>query len=70
VTSGNFTHEAAEEAKDPTRTPIALIDGRKLAELLLDHEIGVRQQKVTLYRLEPSDLSQEQLETVGEGDNE
>jgi len=68
VTSGSFTAGAIEEAKAPTRAPIALIDGRKLTQLLLDHQIGVRHEKVTLYRLELSDLSQDQLETFGESD--
>ncbi len=48
--------------------PIALIDGHKLTELLLEHEIGVRHEKVTLYRLELADLLPEQLETVSERD--
>jgi restriction endonuclease Mrr len=68
VTSGGFTQGAVEEAKEPTKVPIALIDGRKLTELLLDHEIGVRHERVTLYRLELADLSPDQLETVGETD--
>lgn len=68
VTSGIFTAGAIEEAKVPTRAPIALIDGRKLTQLLLDHQIGVRHERVTLYRLALSDLSQDQLEVFGESD--
>jgi restriction endonuclease Mrr len=68
VTSGNFTREAIEEAKDPTKAPIALIDGRMLTELLLEYQIGVRHERVTLFRLQLADLSKEQLETVGGSD--
>jgi restriction endonuclease Mrr len=63
VTSGHFTDEAREEANDPHKVPIALIDGLKLTELLLNLEIGVEHVNVTLYRLKLDDLSKEQLET-------
>lgn len=49
--------------------PITLIDGSRLTQLLLQHEIGVRHNKVTLYSLNVADLSQEELEArVEEGD--
>jgi hypothetical protein len=62
VTSGQFTSGAVEEANDPTKPPIALIDGSRLTELLLEHKIGVEHRNVTLYSLKLGDLSQEQLE--------
>lgn len=37
VTSGGFTKQAQEEAQAPNKVPISLIDGEKLAELLLGH---------------------------------
>jgi restriction endonuclease Mrr len=51
ITSGLFTKEAEEEAKDANKVPIALVDGPALTELLLDNEIGVEHVNVTLYRL-------------------
>lgn len=49
--------------------PITLIDGSRLTQLLLQHEIGVKHNKVTLYHLKVADLSQEQLEArVEEGE--
>ncbi len=63
VTSGRFTDEAIEEANDPHKVSIALIDGLKLTQLLLDHEIGVEHVNLTLYRLKLDELSKEQLES-------
>lgn len=62
VTSGRFTEDAREEAKDPHKIPIALIDGNKLTELLMNLQIGVEHVYVTLYRLKLDDFSKEQLE--------
>jgi HJR/Mrr/RecB family endonuclease len=74
ITSGSFTEPAIEEAKDPHKVPIALVDGRALTQLLLDHEIGVEHVNVTLYRLKLEGLAQEQLESLVEetddGDDE
>jgi len=61
VTSGNFTDVAEEEARDLTKAPIALIDGRKLVDLLLEHEIGAKQKIYKVYTLEPESLSLENL---------
>lgn len=62
VISGVFTKEAIEEAKNQTRVPIALINGTQLTQLLLDHEIGVKHVKKTLYLLRLGDLSLENLQ--------
>jgi HJR/Mrr/RecB family endonuclease len=70
VTSGEITEEAREEAKDPRKVPIALIDGTKLTELLLAHQIGVEHVTHTLYRLKLEELSKEWLEAVVEESDE
>jgi restriction system protein len=44
VTSGHFTDSAEREAQEPTRVPIALIDGAKLVEFMLEFGIGAREQ--------------------------
>jgi len=68
ITSGTFTAGALEEARDPTKAPIAMVDGGKLTELLIANGIGVRRDRVELYRLRVDDLTSEGLETVGEED--
>ena len=70
VTSGRITDEAREEASDPHKIPIALIDGSKLIELLLNLEIGVEHVNVTLYRLKIDDLSKDKLEARVEESDE
>jgi len=62
ITSGHFTGRAIEDAKASARTPITLISGEQLTQLLLHHEIGVEHVKKTLYRSRLGDLSREQLE--------
>ncbi len=42
VTTGRFTSQAIEVAKGYTTHRIVLIDGRKLASLMVEHEVGVR----------------------------
>ena len=70
VTSGGFTNGAREEANDPHKVPIALIDGAKLTELLLAHQVGVEHVNLTLYRLKLDELSKEQLESRVEESDE
>lgn len=71
VTSGHFSADAEDEAKDPTRVPIALLNGSQLIQLLLDHQIGVKRSSVALYQPKFDDLSQEGLQArVEEIDDE
>jgi hypothetical protein len=67
VTSGRFTPAAEEEAKDPTKTPIALMNGSRFVNLLLEFGIGARQKTYKVYSIEPSTLLLENLkERAGE----
>ncbi|MGE0259826.1 MAG: restriction endonuclease [Alphaproteobacteria bacterium] len=61
VTSGTFTSQAVEDASDPHRAPIMLLDGTKLAQLLIDKQLGVEHGHLTLYRLKLEDLSVDNL---------
>ena len=53
-----------EAALYPGATPITLINGEKLLDLLIDHEIGVKKRSVALYELE-----EDFLEESDEGDH-
>lgn len=59
LTSGRFSDDAVKEAEDKTKTPITLIDGHRLAELLLEHQIGVSRRLVPLYTLQLGELDLE-----------
>lgn len=41
ITTSTFTKEAVEFAKSVSNSKIVLIDGDELAELMIDHNVGV-----------------------------
>jgi len=49
ITTSSFTDTARGAAYEEGRLPIILIDANKLAELALEHEVGVRSQLVKTY---------------------
>jgi restriction system protein len=61
ITSGRFSDEAITEAHDKAKVPITLIDGHRLVELLLEHQIGARHIPVRLHQLAVEDLTTDAL---------
>ena len=51
VTAGGFTKQAEEEAQAPNKIPISLIDGERLAELLLTHYDEVDEKYTQILRV-------------------
>lgn len=66
ITSGRFAENALEDACDPGKAAIACIDGKKLAELLLEYRIGVERKNAAIYSLRPEDLTLEALQGIVE----
>lgn len=64
ITLGGFSKGCTEAALYPGAAPIGLIDGEKLLNLLIEHEIGIRKRDATLYEVD-EDFFQPQ-----EGDKE
>lgn len=55
ITTGAFSNPAIQEAKNPGKTPtIDLIDGEQLLDLLLEHELGIKKEVKTIYRVDKS----------------
>ena len=54
VTTGRFSHEARQAARIEDRKPITLIDGDALVDLMVEHEIWVKQQHNLLTLATPS----------------
>lgn len=55
ITTGAFSNPAVQEAKNPGKTPtIDLIDGEQLLDLLLEHELGIKKEVKTIYRVDKS----------------
>lgn len=52
VTTGKYTKDAPSEALGNTLTPIHLIDGQLLADLLTEHGIGVQASRLSLLSLD------------------
>ncbi|MEV0614808.1 restriction endonuclease [Nonomuraea sp. NPDC050404] len=52
VTTGHYTRDAPYEARENTLTPIHLIDGQLLADLLTEHGIGVQASRLSLLSLD------------------
>ncbi len=51
ITTSSFTKAAIEEAKAPNKMPVSLIDGNKLVDLLIDNEIGIKIEQVSIISL-------------------
>ncbi|GGA48473.1 hypothetical protein GCM10007416_22040 [Kroppenstedtia guangzhouensis] len=72
ITTGDFSAGCKEAALFPGAAPITLINGEKLMELLIGHEIGITKRSVELHQLddeyfrEPSE--QEQAEEALEAE--
>jgi restriction system protein len=58
ITIGRFAQGCKDAAFFPGAAPITLIDGDKLIELLLKHEIGIKRRPQTLLELDESYFSQ------------
>ncbi|MCB9831809.1 MAG: restriction endonuclease [Planctomycetes bacterium] len=58
ITLGDFARGTKAAAFEPGAAPITLINGDKLIDLLLEHEIGFRRKKVELLELDSSAFEQ------------
>lgn len=52
ITTSGFTQQARDAANEPGKFPMILIDGDRLAELALEHEVGVRSREIKTYVLD------------------
>ncbi len=52
ITTSDFTRDATAEAEAAGKTPIALVNGDKLLDLLFANDIGVRRVQVPVYSLD------------------
>ncbi len=63
ITLGKFSPGCTEAAIFQGAAPIGLIDGQKLLELLMEHEIGIKKRPATLY-----EIDEEMFMAAAEGD--
>jgi restriction system protein len=60
ITTAGFTKDAIAESQAPGKTPISLIDGKRLVQLLVEKQVGVRRKAVSLLELNVGELLAEQ----------
>jgi restriction system protein len=56
ITTGRFSRGAQDAAFEVGAAPITLIDGERLIDLLIKHEIGARKQQIEVLNFSPSDF--------------
>ena len=56
ITLSTFTKDARAEAEATDRSPISLVNGDRLVELLIDNDIGVSRRRVTILELDEGSL--------------
>lgn len=54
ITTSKFTKQALQEANAIGKSPISLVDGEKVIDLLLRHKIGVKEQQHVIYEMDDS----------------
>ena len=62
ITLSDFTADARHEASAADRTPITLLSGDQLLNLLIENDIGVTTQKVAILQLDEASLFPEEVE--------
>jgi len=58
ITTSNFSAGAKAEAERPNATPVSLMNGTQLVDLLVEHELLVRRSPQTLLGLALDDLDE------------
>lgn len=65
ITLGSISKGCREAALFPGAAPITLIDGEKLLDLLIEHEIGMKKRPAVLWEVDQSYFGEEKAESVG-----
>ncbi|MYE25764.1 MAG: restriction endonuclease, partial [Chloroflexi bacterium] len=58
VSTGKFSKTAKAAAFDKGAAPITLIDGERLLDLLMEHDIGIRRREIRVFEFDPESLSE------------
>ena len=63
ITTGGFTKGAKEIGFVPNLAPITLIDGERLLDMLIEHDIGIRRSEIKIMEFDHDSLSQFEPDT-------
>ena len=67
ITSGGFAKGAKNAAFAKGAAPITLIDGERLLDLLIEHDIGIRRREIRILEFDGEALSQFEAEVGSDG---
>jgi restriction system protein len=70
ITLGKFAQGCKDAALFPGAAPITLIDGEKLIELMLKHEVGIKKIPQALFEVDDSYFTEPTVGDVGSGEGE
>lgn len=54
ITTSDFTKDALSESKAINKMPVALVNGKKLLELLFNYRVGVKEETVSVFSIDTS----------------
>lgn len=57
ITTSDFSKQSIEEANDPYKAPISLMNGKELVDLLCEFGIGIILEKVTIFDINKDELN-------------
>ncbi len=57
ITTSNFSKQSVEEAEDPYKAPISLMNGNELVDLLCEFGVGIILEKVTIYDINKNEIN-------------
>ncbi|KKT42286.1 MAG: hypothetical protein UW30_C0001G0011 [Candidatus Giovannonibacteria bacterium GW2011_GWA2_44_13b] len=57
ITTSDFSRQAVEEASDPYKAPISIMNGNELVDLLCNFGIGVILEKITIFDIDKGELN-------------
>ncbi len=65
ITTGKFTTGAKQAALEQGAAPLTLIDGERLVDLLIEHQIGARKEMVPVLKFMPKDFESDEASEEG-----
>ena len=57
ITTSDFSRQAVEEANDPYKAPISIMNGNEFVDLLCEFGIGVILEKITIFDIDKDELN-------------
>lgn len=63
ITTADFSKDAVEEADQPNKMPISLVNGERFVDLLIEHEVGIKKTGVEILSIDHDFLDNVESDT-------